>query len=215
VATSSGGPRLCIALLIDHLESPYAAELVAGVLRATRLARVRTLIVPGGWLAPPGSDPAVRNFVYELLAETRVDGILISAGSLSNHSGLEHFRSWLHRFRHLPSGAIGLDVVTVPSVHVDNEPGMYDAITQSPGSLRGLELWAQASSDGGGPCPVSGEVGPRLYSSPSKRSSSSRSILGARRWASRHWLGARRKPPITNSCARCWAPQPSPAGHES
>ena len=98
-----------IALLVDHLESDYPAQIVTGVLRAARLARARTWIVPGGWLSRSPEEPVVRNFIYERVAAADVDGFVLSAGSLSNFCGLQRFRDWLAAFTKVPCVALGLD----------------------------------------------------------------------------------------------------------
>jgi DNA-binding LacI/PurR family transcriptional regulator len=71
----------------------------------------------------------MRNFIYDLMLDAAVDGILVLAGSLSNHSGVEAFVRWLTRFRDIPLICIGLDVPGRPSVFVDNGIGMHAAIT--------------------------------------------------------------------------------------
>lgn len=120
---------LRIALLIDHLESDYPLQIVHGVLRATRSSRARTWIVPGGWLARSATEPVVRNFVYDLLARAKIDGFVFAAGSLSNYCGVDEFTRWSERFQHAPCVSVGLDVQSLASVHVDNESGMYAAVS--------------------------------------------------------------------------------------
>jgi DNA-binding LacI/PurR family transcriptional regulator len=125
--TASTPPRR-VGLLLDHLESDYPTEIVAGVRRAARAARVRTVVIAGGWLGKPGSPPVVRNFVYDFLPGS-FDGLLVSAGSLSNQCGVDHFRSWLGRFGKLPSMCVAIDHPELPNVHVDNEVGVHSLVT--------------------------------------------------------------------------------------
>ncbi|HWO08901.1 MAG TPA: substrate-binding domain-containing protein [Polyangiaceae bacterium] len=113
-----------IVVLIDNIESDYQLEMLSGVLRATRTSSVNTLIVAGGRL----SDGITRNFVYDLIPEAPVDGVLVLAGSLSNLCGVERFRGWLDRFGQRPLVCIGLDIPGRPSVHVDNGSGAYATV---------------------------------------------------------------------------------------
>ncbi len=119
---------LRIAFLVDNLTSEYPADLAQGVLRAARQMQARVLIIPGGELGLEPSHPVVRNFVYDWLRAAQVDGLVVAAGSLSNHVGVERLREWLQAFAHLPCMAIGLDLGGVPSVHVNNESGMHDLV---------------------------------------------------------------------------------------
>jgi sigma-B regulation protein RsbU (phosphoserine phosphatase) len=124
---SPGTPR--IAVLLDHIESDYHVEVLTGALRAARAARARVLVVPGGWLSRSDAEPGARNFVYDFLARSRIDGVLALAGSLSNYAGLDRFRAWLARFGHVPVVALGIDVPDVPSVWVDNAVGVEAAVS--------------------------------------------------------------------------------------
>lgn len=117
-----------IALVIDHIESDYHAEIIAGALRAARSSPVRILIVAGGWLGTP-SEPVARNFVHDLLCKARLDGLLFLGGSLSNHSGVAHFREWIRRFESIPSVVIGVDVPGLAHVRVDNGVGVHALVS--------------------------------------------------------------------------------------
>jgi DNA-binding LacI/PurR family transcriptional regulator len=120
--------QLRIAVLLDHIESDYHVDVVRGVVRAAHSARVKTLIVTGGWL---GTDQEVvtRNFIYDLLAEARIDGIVIMAGSLSNACGLPRFLQWIQRLQRVPIVTVGLNIPENPSVYVDNEVGVFKVVS--------------------------------------------------------------------------------------
>ena len=120
---------LRIAVLIDHIESDYHFDVIRGVVRAAHTARVKTLIVTGGWLGKSDTDIVSRNFIYDLLAGARLDGIIVMAGSLSNACGLPRLIEWLHRFKHIPIVTVGLDVPEFPSVYVDNEVGVHKVVS--------------------------------------------------------------------------------------
>lgn len=128
LASMSRTHPLRIAFLVDNLTSEYPADLAAGVLRAARQMQARVLVIPGGELGVEPSHAVVRNFIYDWLAAAQVDGVVVAAGSLSNHVGPEHLREWLRAFAHIPCMAIGVALGSVPSVHVNNERGMYDLV---------------------------------------------------------------------------------------
>jgi DNA-binding LacI/PurR family transcriptional regulator len=116
-----------VLLLIDSIESDYQIEAISGVLRATRASNVNLAIVTGGWL---GTDqhPAPRNFIYDLIPEAAVDGIVVMAGSLSNQCGIEHFRAWLRKFQ-VPVVCMGVEIPEHASVFIDNGVGTYAAVS--------------------------------------------------------------------------------------
>jgi phosphoserine phosphatase RsbU/P len=121
-----GRPRsLRIAFLVDNLKTDYLTDLVAGVLRAARSMRAHALVIPGGWITQSPDLPVSENFVYGWLQPKRFDGLVLAAGSLSNHCGTARLIEWLGRFGDLPSVAIGVDLPGRASVHVDNESGVH------------------------------------------------------------------------------------------
>jgi DNA-binding LacI/PurR family transcriptional regulator len=120
---------LRIAVLLDHIESDYPVEVLRGALRAARSSRARVLVVPGGPLSAPLGPVVVRNFVYDLLSQARVDGLVILAGSLSNRAGIERFRKWVAGYVRLPAVFVGIDQGDRPSVFADNAAGIRAVVS--------------------------------------------------------------------------------------
>lgn len=118
-----------IAVLLDHIESDYPVEVIRGVLRAARSFRARVLVVSGGCLAGSHGPAVVRNFVYDLVAQADLDGLVILAGSLSNTAGLERFRSWVEGYVRLPCVFVGVDQGDRPSVYADNAAGIRAVVS--------------------------------------------------------------------------------------
>ncbi len=121
-------PQRRIALLLDTLDSDYQTEVIEGVLRATRASNVNTLIIPGGLVPKPGTRTS-RGFLFDFVARSKVDGLLLLSGSLSNQCGSASFRRWFEQFAPIPSVNIGLVFDDVPSVGCDNETGMYQVVS--------------------------------------------------------------------------------------
>jgi phosphoserine phosphatase RsbU/P len=112
-----------IALLLDSLETDYQLDIIQGAKRVAARAGARLLIVAGG---PVGTaaDPVHANFLYEQLRESRVDGILVLSGSLSNKCGVPALKTLLGGFGGCPMLTIGVNVDGVAGVSVDNRVGM-------------------------------------------------------------------------------------------
>jgi sigma-B regulation protein RsbU (phosphoserine phosphatase) len=116
-----------VLVIIDSIESDYQVEAISGVVRATRASDANLAIVTGGWLGT-SQHPVARNFVYDLIPDAAVDGMVVMAGSLSHQCGIEHFRAWLGRFR-VPVVCMGIDISGFTSVFVDNGIGTYAAVS--------------------------------------------------------------------------------------
>src|SRR5664279_6460995 len=112
----TGSPR--VGVLLDHIESDYHTEMLVGVVQAAHQRRARTLIIPGGALTKPGDPPVARNFIYDLIAGAKLDGLLVLAGSLGNYCGMDHVRSWLPRMEHIPLVAVSYTHLTLPTKRI-------------------------------------------------------------------------------------------------
>lgn len=117
-----------VALLLDSIDSDYQVEIIRGALRATKTTNARTLIAPGGWLGMDG-NPREKNFLFDFIHRAQVDGLLLVSGSLSNHCGVAQMKNWLKRFEAIPMVSIGLNLVDIPSVTVNNHSGLYTIVS--------------------------------------------------------------------------------------
>lgn len=119
---------LRIAVLVDNIESDYRKEVVAGITRAARTSNAQVLVVAGGWLNASADLPPARNFIYELLPQARLDGMIVLGGSLARFCGIERFQDWMQRFGHIPCVTIGLEIEGFACVAAPSTVGIHAAI---------------------------------------------------------------------------------------
>lgn len=111
-----------VALLLDHVVSDYQLDIITGVRRALARAGARLVVIAGGPLGT-ADKPGERNFVFDMLAGARFDGLIVLSGSLSNQAGVDELRRFLQRWAALPAVSIGVQVDGLPGVSVDNLSG--------------------------------------------------------------------------------------------
>ncbi len=115
-------------LLLDWLEDEYQANVLSGVEDAARKLGVDLVVVAGGILRSPHRSGAHRNFVFELVGQHNVSGLIILAGTMGNHVGTDELARYCERYQPLPMCSVGIALPGMPCVLVDNQRGMRNLI---------------------------------------------------------------------------------------
>jgi DNA-binding LacI/PurR family transcriptional regulator/signal transduction histidine kinase/ActR/RegA family two-component response regulator len=119
--------RLRIAVLLDHLNSfsgGYEAQLRDAIHAKCREAGHHLLLVYGGPVEAPQPLDAADNAIYELLRPDSADGIIVVSTLLSTHCGPSGVARLVRRFAPATMCSIGIELPGVPSLVLDNRPGM-------------------------------------------------------------------------------------------
>lgn len=120
--------RPTIGLLVDLLTYEYQAGVWSGVTAAARERGVNLFCFVGKALRSPYGFEAQGNVIYDLVDAENVDGLVILSGAIGTRVGSEKTRDFCERYRPLPMVSVGLALEGIPSVLVDNEKGLRDAI---------------------------------------------------------------------------------------
>ena len=119
--------RLRIAVLLDHLNSfsgGYEAQLRDAIHAKCREAGHHLLLVYGGPVEAPQPLDAADNAIYELLRPDSVDGIIVVSSLLSTYCGPRGVARLVERLAHATKCSVGIELPGVPSLVLDNRPGM-------------------------------------------------------------------------------------------
>jgi DNA-binding LacI/PurR family transcriptional regulator/signal transduction histidine kinase/ActR/RegA family two-component response regulator len=119
--------RLRIAVLLDHLNAfsgGYEAQLRDALHAKCRDAGHHLLLVYGGPVEAPRPPDATDNAIYELLHPDSVDGIIVVSTLLSTHCGAGGVARMVERFGPATTCSIGIELPGIPSLVLDNRPGM-------------------------------------------------------------------------------------------
>ncbi|HEV8548180.1 MAG TPA: substrate-binding domain-containing protein [Polyangiaceae bacterium] len=120
-------PRQRLLVLLDHLDhvsGGYEPQLRVAFEAMCQKHDLDLALLVGGALADPNSVGAAHARIYELLDEASADGVIFLSSALSAFTGPESLAELRQRFGKLPVCSIGSVVSGVPSVVVDNRPGM-------------------------------------------------------------------------------------------
>src|SRR6185295_13358203 len=125
---STNAPRrLRIAVLLDHLNAfsgGYEAQLRDAIHAKCREAGHHLLLVYGGPVKAARPLDATDNAIYELLSPGSADGIVVVSSLLSTYGGPSGVARLVARFTHPTLCSIGIELPGVPSLTLDNRPGM-------------------------------------------------------------------------------------------
>jgi phosphoserine phosphatase RsbU/P len=117
-----------IGVLVDSLRGSYQTTVLAGLADAARRRDVSLAVFAGGVIGAPGSEGMHRNFVLDLCDASSVDGAVILGGALGNALGAPAVEALCARLAPLPLASLSLAPRSVPSLTVDEEPGMRQAL---------------------------------------------------------------------------------------
>jgi sigma-B regulation protein RsbU (phosphoserine phosphatase) len=117
-----------IGVLLDSLRGSYQTTVLAGLADAASRRDVSLAVFAGGVVGAPGNEGIHRNFVFDLCDAQSVDGAVIFGGALGNALGPAAVEAICARLAPLPLASLSLAPANIPSLTVDEEPGMRQAL---------------------------------------------------------------------------------------
>ena len=118
--------RPTIAVLndfMDLVETGYETQLRRGFEAACRHHDVNLLLVFGEGIDDTSSASGARSAIYESITSHTADGVILGSG-LASLGRTANAAAWVARRPSLPVCCAGFSLTGVPSVVVDNRPGM-------------------------------------------------------------------------------------------
>jgi DNA-binding LacI/PurR family transcriptional regulator/signal transduction histidine kinase/ActR/RegA family two-component response regulator len=109
---------------IDHVSGGYEPQLRAAFDAVCQKHGIDLALLVGGALDDTNPVGAAHTRIYELVDRSTADGVILLAASLATYSGPERLVELCGRFSGTAACSIGLVVPGMPSVVVDNRPGM-------------------------------------------------------------------------------------------
>src|SRR4029078_3486604 len=119
--------RLRIAVLLDHLNSfsgGYEAQLRDAIHTACPQAGHHLMLSYSGAVAAPPPLDAADNTIYSLFRPDSVDGIIVVSTLLSTYGGPTGVARLVERFAQAKVCSVGIELPGIPSLVLDNRPGM-------------------------------------------------------------------------------------------
>jgi phosphoserine phosphatase RsbU/P len=117
--------RLLVVLdHFDHVSGGYEPQLRAAFDAQCQANDLDLILLVGGPFDDPNPVGAAHTRVYELLDRTSADGVILLASGLSAYAGPERVLAFRGQLGNIAVCSVGSELPGVPSVVVDNRPGM-------------------------------------------------------------------------------------------
>jgi DNA-binding LacI/PurR family transcriptional regulator/signal transduction histidine kinase len=113
---------------VDWLEGEYQSTVVAGVVEAARESGANLIFLAGCMLRAPTRSGERHNVVYDLAGSKGIDGLVILAGTLGNHLGLDELARYCERYRPMPMSSIAAELEGMTAILVEGMHSLRDGI---------------------------------------------------------------------------------------
>jgi DNA-binding LacI/PurR family transcriptional regulator/signal transduction histidine kinase/ActR/RegA family two-component response regulator len=120
-------PRKRLLVIVDHFDhvsGGYEAQLRSAFEATCQKNDLDLLLIVGGAFEDPNPVGAAHTRLYELLNETSGDAAILLASGLSAYTGPERLVALRAALGDMAVCSVGAELPGVPSVVVDNRPGM-------------------------------------------------------------------------------------------
>ena len=121
--------RPTIGLLIGRLEESYQSRVWPGVADYAQEHDVNLILFVGKQPRSPYGYEYQYNSIYKIVNKSFIDGLVVVSGTLGRFLTLKELEQFYKQFRSIPIVSIALEIKGIPSVMVDNESGMRQALT--------------------------------------------------------------------------------------
>jgi DNA-binding LacI/PurR family transcriptional regulator/signal transduction histidine kinase len=115
-------------VLVDWLEGEYQGSVIGGVLDAARESGANLVFFAGCMLRAPFRSGERHNVVYDLARAKDIDGLVVLAGTLGNHFGLDDLADYCERYRPVPMSSVAAEVDGMTGILVDGELALRQGI---------------------------------------------------------------------------------------
>ncbi len=120
--------RITLGLQIDQLVSGYARLLLAGVMAGSREHDVNLIVFSGRVLHSPEGHQYQNNVIFDYIRPGTVDALVMATGTQCTYQSTAEFRDYTRRFGAMPLVSVGIRIEDVPSILVDNQKGVLEAM---------------------------------------------------------------------------------------
>jgi phosphoserine phosphatase RsbU/P len=119
---------LNLGFLVDTLAEDYQHRIFTGLNNEAIRINASVCCFVGGALSVTGAL-SQRNRVYDCVSDAYLGGLVVATGAIGNQVSDEALTGFVQGFTPLPNCSVGVALPDCPSVTVDNQAGMREALT--------------------------------------------------------------------------------------
>jgi DNA-binding LacI/PurR family transcriptional regulator len=121
-------PRYTIGIIIDWIENHYQINLLSSIENATKRKNINLITYVGGAYKSPRAHELPCNLIYNFVDKKRVDGLLISTGTVGHFCTNDDLLEFFNKFDPLPIVSIAQKIKPFHSVLTDNTIGLKNIL---------------------------------------------------------------------------------------
>ena len=124
LSSMSKAAKIAIGLVINQIEGKYQSRIYRGLSDFTEDEEIDLYSFVGRSLSSPYENEDQYNTIYSLAKSRRLDGLVITAGSIGSFLPASDVIEFLAGFAPMPIVSIGMSVPGIPSIVPDNRGGI-------------------------------------------------------------------------------------------
>lgn len=114
-----------IGVLINSIDGYYQSPIWKGIKKAAEERNVHLLFFAGASLKSTVLEEKQQNAIFQLVNSHKMDGIILSTGSLINYVGIDNYEKFIQELGSIPMVSISVQMDDIPSVVIDNRESMH------------------------------------------------------------------------------------------
>lgn len=119
--------NITIALLLDQISSPFESSIWHSVVQNAKKHNHNVQVFIGQQLGSAHRDTKEENIIYNLVNKEKIDGIIISSGTLKPIDGSD-FLQFTKKYCDIPAVSISIEVEGMNTTIIDNFAGMVELV---------------------------------------------------------------------------------------
>ena len=120
--------RLTFGCFSDRVEEDYQRPICEGINDFCKRKDINFINYAGRPIDIPENHESLCNILFNFVDSERIDGLIVLSGSLCQFSNQEKLENIIEKYNHIPIVSISMVIENIPSILVDNQKGMYDAV---------------------------------------------------------------------------------------
>ena len=120
----SESKKRAIGLVINQIEGKYQSQIYRGLSDFTENEGIDLYVFVGRSLSSPYGNEDQHNSIYSLAKTGRLDGLVVTAGSIGSFVPVSAVRDFLEVYAPVPIVTIGMSLPGIPSILTDNRNGI-------------------------------------------------------------------------------------------
>lgn len=116
--------RKRIGIYLAYIDRYYQFQIVKGIQTYCETHDWDLLFFSGRSIQSPAPNEAQNNAIYELINTQKLDGLIVTSGTLANYVGAEAFITFMQAYKDIPIISLSMELPGMTSLILDNKASL-------------------------------------------------------------------------------------------